>query len=159
MNTATITIVKNNHLGEEVWRYSGRVLAESPNSILVEARFNRADLVFNGILLKENDRFVEFYSREKWFNIYEIYDRDDALLKAWYCNVTRPARWAKWVLCYDDLALDLLVYPSGHQLALDEDEFTGLNLFESEREQARQALEELKGLFSRAAHPDLRDLR
>jgi len=158
MKTANITIVKNDHLGGEVWRYTGQVLAESPNGILVEARFNRADLVFNGILLRENDRFVEFYSREKWFNIYEIYDRDDAILKAWYCNVTRPARWGDGVLCYDDLALDLLVYPSGQQLALDEDEFMRLNLPESEQKHARQALEELKGFFSQTAYPDLRAL-
>jgi hypothetical protein len=158
MKQAAITIVKNDHLGEEVWRYQGQVLAETPNGILVEARFNRADLVFNGILLKENDRFVECYSRQKWFNIYEIYDRDDALLKAWYCNVTRPAHWGDGILSYDDLALDLLVYPSGQQLTLDEDEFMRLNLPESEQKQARQALEELKGLFILTAYPDLRAL-
>jgi len=148
MKLKTITIIKKDHRGREVWRYTGEILEESPNGILVEAYFNRSDLPLNGILLKQNDRFLEFYSREKWFNIYEIYDRDDGLLKAWYCNVTRPARWTEGVLCYDDLALDLLVFPSGRQIELDRDEFELLDLSDSDQTQVRRALEELRDYFS-----------
>jgi protein associated with RNAse G/E len=56
---------------------------------------------------------VELYLFGKWFNIYEIYDRDDQLLKAWYCNITRPVRLLGNEVHYDDLALDLLVFLTG----------------------------------------------
>ena len=52
------------------------------------------------------------------------------------------------MLSYVDLALDLLVFPDGSQLVLDEDEFAALNLSPSEQAAARQALAELQSSFS-----------
>jgi len=150
---ANITIVKNNHLGEEVWRYPGQLIAQSARGYLFEAHFNRSDFNFNGMLLKHNDRFLELYLLEKFFNIYQIYDRDDGHLKGWYCNVTKPVSVADGFIRYDDLALDLLVFPDGRQLVLDEDEFAELDLPSELQEQARAGLRELQSLF--AENPDL----
>jgi predicted RNA-binding protein associated with RNAse of E/G family len=155
---STVTIIKNDHRGEEVWRYAGKIFAETPKGIIAEAFFNRADLEFNGITLKEGDRFVELYLFGKWFNIYEIYDRDDQLLKAWYCNITRPVRLLGNEVHYDDLALDLLVFPDRRQLALDEDEFVALGLNKADQQNARSALKELKNLFSQNEKVNIRDL-
>lgn len=143
----SVTIVKNSVSGGEVWRYPGEEVARSKKGIIAEAFFNRADLEFNGIVLKKDDRFLELYLFEKWFNIYQIYDRDDKRLKAWYCNITRPVRVMNGFLYYDDLALDLLVYPDGRQLALDRDEFLLLDLSPSESSRAESALKELIELF------------
>ncbi|REG07102.1 ribonuclease FAU-1 family protein [Pelolinea submarina] len=148
-----ITIVKNNHLGEEVWRYPGQLIAQSARGYLFEAHFNRSDFDFNSMLLKHNDRFLELYLLEKYFNIYQIYDRDDGHLKGWYCNVTKPVKVEDGFIRYDDLALDLLVFPDGRQMVLDEDEFTELDLPSELQEQARAGLRELQSLF--AENPDL----
>jgi hypothetical protein len=153
-----ITIVKNNHLGEEVWRYPGLLIARSARGFLFEAHFNRGDLDFNGMLLKQNDRFLELYLLEKYFNIYQIYDRDDGRLKGWYCNVTKPVRVEDSFIHYDDLALDLLVFPDGRQLVLDEDEFAELNLPTELQEQARVGLRELQSLFTKNPELDVRKL-
>ena len=153
-----IIIIKNDHKGNEVWRYTGRVIDQTDDELVVEAFFNRTDLLFNDVLLREGDRFVELYSRNKWFNIYEIYDRDDEQLKAYYCNITRPARWENGYLQYDDLALDLLVYPDGKQLEMDEDEFLALSLSDLEVEQARKGMGQLKKLFSRGIKVNVRNL-
>jgi hypothetical protein len=153
-----VTIIKNNHLGEEVWRYAGKIIAETTKGIIAEAYFNRSDLAFNGIMLKEGDRFLELYLFGKWFNIYEIYDRDSGLLKAWYCNITRPVRMTDHTIHYDDLALDLLVLPDLRQLALDEDEFTALDLNKTDQQDARSALKELQNLFSQKEEINIRDL-
>ena len=158
MMNSDVTIIKNNHLGREVWRYSGKILDESPKGIIAEAFFNRSDLKFNGILLKEGDRFLELYLFGKWFNIYQIYDRDSGLLKAWYCNITRPVRVSGHAIHYDDLALNLLVYPDRRQLALDEDEFTSLDLNKADQRHARSALKELQSLFSQNEMVNIRDL-
>lgn len=121
-------IIKNNHLGQEVWRYPGKLLIQSQNGLLFEARFNRSDFDFNGLLLKKNDLFLELYLYKKHFNIYQIYDRDTKLLKAWYCNICRPVVVENSTVSYDDLALDLLVFQDGRKMILDEDEFTDLGL-------------------------------
>lgn len=153
-----ITIVKNNHLGEEVWRYPGLLLARSARGFLFEARFNRDDLDFNGLLLKHNDRFLELYLLDKYFNIYQIYDRDDGRLKGWYCNVTKPVIVEDGFIRYDDLALDLLVFPDGRQLVLDEDEFTELDLPSELQGNARAGLRELQSLFTANPQLDVRQL-
>jgi hypothetical protein len=148
MQDSKIKVIKNNHLGQEVWRYGGEIVKLSPYVLLVEAFFNRPDLPFHEIILKEGDRFIERYPFGKWFNIYQIHDRDDGTLKAWYCNITRPVRMSDQQIEYDDLALDLLIYPDRRQLVLDEDEFYDLNLDEAEQYQAINGLQELKKLFA-----------
>lgn len=146
-----ITIIKRNIAGEETWRYSGQVLKVFDNRVTLEAFFNREDMPFMGTLLKRGDRFVELFYTDRWYNIFEIHDRDDDSLKGWYCNVGRPAVFeAEDRLSFVDLALDLWVAPDGTQTVLDEDEFKLLNLKGETLEKALDALEQLKARFSAA---------
>lgn len=143
-----VTVIKRNLQGEETWRYTGHILRREPNAVILEARFNRLDTPFQGISLKENDRFVETYYTDRWYNIYEIHDRDDDQIKGWYCNVGQPAVLeADDRLSYVDLALDLWVTPDRQQVVLDEDEFAALDLDPETRSRARLALEELRLRF------------
>jgi hypothetical protein len=143
-----VTVIKRNLQGEETWRYTGHILRREPNAVILEARFNRLDTPFQGISLKENDRFVETYYTDRWYNIYEIHDRDDDQIKGWYCNVGQPAVLeADDRLSYVDLALDLWVTPDRQQVVLDEDEFAALDLDPDTRSRARLALEELRLRF------------
>jgi protein associated with RNAse G/E len=91
--------------------------------------------------------FYEIYLRDKWYNIFEIYDRDDGKLKGWYCNVTYPAWIRRWDIVYRDLALDLLVFHDGTQKVLDVDEFEAIDIPTADRKQALKALDELKAIF------------
>jgi len=143
-----ITVIKRNLRGEETWRYTGLILRREPDALILEARFNRPDMPFQGILLKENDRFVETYFTDRWYNVYEIHDRDDDRIKGWYCNISRPAILeADDRLSYVDLALDLWVTSDGEQVVLDEDEFAALDLDADTRSRAQKALEELRLRF------------
>lgn len=141
-----ITVVKLNLKHKETWRYGGWVLKRNDNTILIEARFNRDDLPFHGIILRENDRFVERYYSDRWYNIFAIHDRDDDRLKGWYCNVTMPAEITPGKVAYVDLALDLLVFPDGRRLILDEVEFANLSIDDQTRQKAQDALDELEAL-------------
>jgi protein associated with RNAse G/E len=143
-----ITIIKLNATGKEVWRYNGQVIVRNSDKVVLSARFNKDDFLFNGMMLKRDDLFYEAYFRKKWYNIIEIYDRDDDRLKGWYCNVTAPANFQRWNISYRDLALDLLVFPDGRQIVLDEDEFADEDIPPEERLQALSALEELKQIFT-----------
>jgi uncharacterized protein len=142
-----ITIIKQNPAGEETWRYSGTVLKRDKNSMVVEAFFDREDIDFHGLCLCRGDRFVETYYFERWYNVFEIYDRQNKHLKGWYCNVSSPAIEKERLLIYRDLALDLLVFPDGRQIVLDEDEFTVLEISPREHKQALAALAELQVYF------------
>lgn len=151
----SIVVVKNNHRGEEVWRYPGVVQKQTQSGILIEAFFNHSDVEFNQIHLKKGDRFLEVYPFGKWFNVYEIYERDDGKLKCWYCNFTRPVKISDQQVMFDDLALDLLVYPDGRQLILDEEEFADLHLPEEEREQVWEGLRALQAFFQNNKTTDI----
>lgn len=146
MTPNDVTIIKLNPEGQETWRYPGRMLAKDDHSQLVEAYFNHSDLPIHGITLRENDRFVERYYDNRWYNILEAHDREDDHLKGWYCNVSRPARFSDGQIAYVDLALDLLVYPDDQFVVLDEDEFTALALNAETREEALAGLDALIAL-------------
>ncbi len=143
-----VVVIKRNLAGAETWRYTGRVLAHGAGWVRLEAFFNRADLPFHGLVLRRGDRFVETFYNDRGYNIFEMHAREDDTLKGWYCNVARPAELGEAVVSYVDLALDLLVFPDGRQLVLDEDEFAALELSPVDAAAARQALRELQALFA-----------
>jgi predicted RNA-binding protein associated with RNAse of E/G family len=153
-----VIVLKKNIKGEETWRYEGKVLMSRLDAVLIEASFNRSDLPFHGITFREGDRFLEAYFTHQWFNIFEIHDCDDDHLKGWYCNVTFPSEIKEHEIGWRDLALDLLVYPDGKQLVLDEDEFAALAIDERTRQMARLALEKLKQIFQPVEEFDLVDV-
>ena len=143
-----INVWKRNVQGEVTWQYSGLILERGADFVRLEARFNRDDTPFMGIVLKRNDRFVETFYTARWYNIFEVHDRDDDRVKGWYCNLGRPAVWGEPdTISYVDLALDLWVAVDGTQTVLDEDEFEALALDDALKAQVLEALDELKRLF------------
>ncbi|MDD2695840.1 MAG: DUF402 domain-containing protein [Anaerolineales bacterium] len=143
-----ITVIKRDISGREIWRYSGEVLERGRTRLVLQAVFDREDMSLHGMPLRKGDRFVETYYTDRWYNIYAIHSRDDGHLRGWYCNVCRPARIEDQRLSYDDLALDLLVFPDGRQVVLDEGEFEALELDAETRRCARLALAELQDEFA-----------
>jgi hypothetical protein len=139
-----ITVLKKNLAGEVTWQYEGRVIRHEPNAVILEAFFNRPDTPFMDVILKENDRFVETFYTDRWYNIFEIYDRDDGRLKGWYCNIGKPAVLEDGTVSYVDLALDLWISADGKQIVLDEDEFEQLELDDDTRHNALTGLEDLR---------------
>lgn len=148
-----IQVQKKNPNGEVVYKYEGELIERDKNSVTLHALFTREDMPFMDVVLKKDDLFVEYYYNDRWYNIFEIYDRDDGTRKGWYCNIGQPAVMEGSVVSYVDLALDLWVSVNGDQTVLDEDEFEKLDLNEELRTGAIRGLEELKQLFQvRFAH-------
>jgi uncharacterized protein len=139
-----IKVLKKNLADEVTWQYEGTVLHREENQVTLEALFNRDDLPFMDIVLKRNDRFVETFYSDRWYNIFAIYDRDDGKFKGWYCNIGKPAIIADDFVSYVDLALDLWVAADGKQTVLDEDELEALNLDDKLKQKAYKGLEELR---------------
>jgi len=149
----TITILKLDHHGREVWRYPGRVLARDAHTIRLEGFYNRDDATVGYAVFKRGDRLVETFYSDRWYNVFAVYDRDDGALKGWYCNVTRPATITADAVSSDDLALDVWVSPGGAVTVLDEDEFAALELSKADRATAEDALRQLVRLAENGLLP------
>ena len=139
-------VLKKNLADEVTWQYEGVVLSREENAITLEALFNRDDMPFMDIMLKRNDRFVETFYSDRWYNIFEIYDRDDNQFKGWYCNIGKPAIIEDDFVSYVDLALDLWVSANGKQTVLDEDELEELNLDDELKQKVYDGLKELQDI-------------
>jgi protein associated with RNAse G/E len=149
-----ITVIKRNLQGEETWRYTGRILDRGPDHIILEASFNRRETPLVDTVLRRGDRFLETFYTDRWYNIFEIHDRDDDRLKGWYCNIGFPAVIeADDRISYIDLALDLWVTPDGRQSVLDEDEFSALAIDVETRSKALAVLDDLRERFDRHRPP------
>jgi hypothetical protein len=147
-----VTVIKQDHLGNEVFRYHVRVLERKGDMVVLEARFGLDEADAQGIVIRGNDRFVESYYSDRWYNVFEIHAREDDALKGWYCNVAFPAVIEEHQVSYRDLALDLIVHPDGRQVVVDEDEFVALPLNAEVRAKAREGLAALQAHFSRKSY-------
>jgi predicted RNA-binding protein associated with RNAse of E/G family len=142
-----ITVSKRNEHNLETWRYKAWLLEIENGRIVLEARFDREDTNLHGMLLAKGDRFIETYYTNRWYNTFEIHAGEDDQLRGWYCNIGKPAEFDGQVLSYIDLALDLLVFPDGRQVILDEDEFAELEIADKMRQRALKALAKLQSDF------------
>ena len=154
----TITVFKRNEHSQPVFEYQAEILDQSEKGLLLSAIFGLASVIEEEINILKGDWFKEWYPYQKWFNIYQIYVGQTAQVKAWYCNICRPMYFHESVLEFDDLALDLLVYPDGKQSILDRDEFRALRISGHERRMALEGLEELQDLFMQRKIKDLSEL-
>lgn len=142
-----ITVLKQKPSGELMYQWQGQLIHHVGAEVLVEAVFGAKDGLVEEIQLNQGDRFLETYYTDRWFNIFEIHDKQDGHLKGWYCNVSAPAELAPGQLIFRDFALDLLVYPDGRQVVLDEDEFEALECSPEERLLALDGLAQLQAHF------------
>lgn len=139
--------------GSVAFEYDGEVVAHVGNAITLEAFFGRDDMAFMNVTLKRGDRFVETFYTDRWYNIFEIFDRDDQGFKGWYCNIGRPAVIEGDTISYVDLALDLWVAPDGAQTVLDEDELLELNLDDELKAKVYAGLDDLRTIFKTKKPP------
>jgi uncharacterized protein len=151
-----IRIVKLYPDGSEKLRYTGEVITRNTERVIIEAHFHSPDGVYNGVEFKNGDLFYETYYRDRWYNIFEVIDKDSGKIKCWYCNITRKPKVTRWNIIYEDLALDLQVLPDGTQQILDEEELDDLHLAQAELDQVWAAMRELQSLFTQPAGINLR---
>ncbi len=149
-----ITIRKLNLNHELMWSYAGHVLERTPTFIRLEARFNRPTTDYGYAVFEENDRFVEHFFADRWYNIFEVHSVQDDHLKGWYCNIGMPAIVGDDFISYVDLALDLWVSANGKQTVLDEDELEELRLDDELKKKVYDGLRELE-LYFESKNPPL----
>ena len=101
------------------------------------------------------DYLDEYFALDQPFNAMALYRPDDSLV-AWYCNVTQPTIVENGEIHWHDLYIDVIVYPDGRTLVLDEDELeeSGLELSDPVLHQMiLNGRDELLRLASAGAYP------
>jgi predicted RNA-binding protein associated with RNAse of E/G family len=136
-----ITVYKYDYQGEEVYAYKAHLLDFGPDWVSVYATFEREDVDLGVVVLRQGDRFTEWFYADRWYNVFRVEDGVSGELKGWYCNITRPAVITAESVGADDLQLDIFVTPTGNLFLLDEDEFSALDIPVDERMAAVQAVE------------------
>ena len=144
MNAHAVTVFKQNHLGEPVFSWEGELLAETPTNRLVSARFSGADAVpVDKVSFRRGDLFLESYYTDRWYNIFEVHHGSSDQVKCWYINLSLPAQFSSNIITWQDLALDVVVYPSGEFRLLDEGEFNALPLTPEVRTRCLETMQEI----------------
>lgn len=147
------TVVKRDAHGNHELSYDGYVHERGENFVCIDAIFSFSDRDLGYIHLRKGDVFREWFFSDRWYNIFRVQDKDSGQLKGWYCNITRPAEINAHQVVADDLALDVFVYPDGHTILLDEDEFATLDLSDTDRQMAWEAVDTIRKMISGREFP------
>lgn len=138
-----LKIVKHHFGSEKIYTWSAQLLRETPTSRCVNAWFNGNPGYAGKVLFEPGDRLVETYFLDRWYNCFQIFDGQSDVKKGYYLNLSRPAAFYEDRIEWEDLALDLVVYPDGQKELLDLDEFALLNIDEKTRQICWQTISEL----------------
>jgi protein associated with RNAse G/E len=73
-------------------------------------------------LIKKGTLSHEYFWLDRWFNVFRFQEPGHTL-RNFYCNLNMPPQFDGETLDYVDLEIDLLLWPDGRVITLDEDEF------------------------------------
>jgi len=146
-------VQKRNHLGVVVWSYEGEEVERGDQHIILNAFFNRDDRDDGYFVWQRNDRFLEWYYTDRWYNVFKIHDRDTDAIRGWYCNISRPAVITDFLVYADDLELDVFVSPAGEITLKDEVEFNALDISAEDRARALEAADAIRQLAAAKTPP------
>src|SRR5436190_14249251 len=98
----------------------------------------------------------EYYWLDRWYNVFR-FDHPDGRFRNFYCNINMPPTFVNGVLDYVDLDLDLIVWPDGNVVVLDEKDFAEnaakFDYPNDVRANALKALDELKRMIEDREFP------
>lgn len=123
-----LLIRKYDHLGNLKVHYEGRLVSRDVQSrcIVAEAEWISPTARLGYVTLNAGDLFIETFYENRWYNIFQI-QSPQGQLKGWYANISRPARIVPEAneveIEWDDLALDVWMWPNGKMQTMDEHEF------------------------------------
>ena len=90
---------------------------------------------FSALVFEIGDFLHEYFSPTAWFNVFALFTADGHL-KGWYGNVTWPTMFEEGPkgesVVWHDLFVDLIGFPDGQHVILDEDELEASEMMEEE---------------------------
>ena len=132
--------------------YTGTLRDRSNEHISIDTGWSREPMDLGYVLLETDDRWLETFFFDRWFNIFRI-SAKDGTLKGFYMNISKPPVIEGNELDWEDLAIDIWVRPDGTYLILDMDEFHELEIDDRTGKRALEALENAKKFVERKEGP------
>lgn len=132
-----VRIVKLRPDGSEATSYDA---VELPGSYPEDWRAFRAEwtsgtINAGGLIFEIGDYVHEYFSPTAWFDVFALFGAAGQL-KGWYGNVTWPTMFEDGpdgeTVVWHDLFVDLIGFPDGQFLILDEDELEASGMIEDE---------------------------
>lgn len=118
---APVTIVKLRPDGSEAIRYPGVAVDAPAGWVAARAPWEQRRVDLGYLVFDPNDIFLEYFALAEPFNVFAIYTHE-GVHKGWYCNVTHPSWIEETTIYWHDLYIDVVAYPDGKLIVLDEDE-------------------------------------
>jgi len=98
----------------------------------------------------------EYYWLDRWYNVFR-FELPDRRFRNFYCNINMPPTFDGGKLDYVDLDLDLIVWPGGKVVVLDEKDFAEnaakFSYPDDVHANALKALDELKRMIEAREFP------
>ena len=148
-------VVKLSPTGKPPVRYGGTELPAPEGWVAVRAPWVHGTYELGYLTFRNGDTLDEYFALERPYNAFALY-RPGGEFAGWYCNVTQPTAIVDGEIHWHDLFIDVIVYPDGRTLVLDEDELADAGV--AERDPALHAMilaarDELLELAARRAFP------
>lgn len=137
--------------------YKGTLRNRSSEHISIDTGWSREPLDLDYVLLETEDRWIETFYLDRWYNIFRIASGEGDL-KGFYLNISKPPVIEGNLISWEDLAIDIWVRPDGTYIILDMDEFEELEIDDGTRKRALEGLENAKEFVERKEGP-LSELR
>jgi hypothetical protein len=152
-----VKITKLDHTSRPLFTYSGELEQFSAVQVVVRCLWTMPTPVTVGYLtFSTGDILLEHFYRDKWFNIFKLYD-SRGQLKGWYCNFAETITMSDSIIRWRDLALDLIVAPNRDHQLMDEDEFEAMHPSEELRVTAQKTLATLRRWVTKGYPPFIHD--
>jgi hypothetical protein len=126
--------------------YEGTLRDRTEDLISIDTGWSREPLDLGYVLFEPEDRWVETFFFDRWYNVFRI-SSSDGTLKGHYINISKPPIVTEDRIDWEDLAIDLWVRPDGTHIVVDMDEFEDLQIEEETRNSALKALNEAIGFI------------
>lgn len=117
-----VEIVKISPKGKPPVRYTGTLIESPEGWVAARADWVHGEMDLGYMAFMPGDYLDEYFALDAPYNAMALYRGGDDSLVAWYCNVTHPTVIENGEIHWHDLFIDVIVYPDGRILVLDEDE-------------------------------------
>lgn len=128
---STYTVVKHDPDGRERARYQGAQIPSRAGWIAVRADWVHGEYDLGYLHFRNGDYLNEYFALTRPYNAFALF-RETGEFQGWYCNVTHPTDVSGQEIRWHDLYVDVIVYPDGRTLVLDEDELAESGLESSD---------------------------
>ena len=129
--------------GSFSFSWEATLLEEGENHRKLKAYFNAPAHLVDKVWFNPGDLFIETYYNNRWYNVFEVHEGHNGEIKAWYSNLSYPAKFSPGLITWQDLELDLIAYPNGEYAFLDEEDYAALSLDSETRRQVELTIAEL----------------